>query len=442
MAWPATDFTSRPFDKVASDLSALWLALNEREAALGQTETRCTIPLKTWTDGTAYKIGDAVTGTDSNIYLAKTNHTASSTNKPITGASYATNWAKEDGATWAISTSYAVEDRVIGTDSNVYRCITTHTSTNNNKPITGADYSDNWILGTGRKARPLTVDLSGLVLGNNGDTDDLISIIVEVQDAAKSLVEDNASEKFTTTSGGSTEWTHNSLITDINITDNTGSIDFTTTFDWWDSHVWERLRQYLDELIYCVIRADKHSFSGTQRLGSQFGPGGDADTNFEAAWDSVKAASGTSESIFGISWEMLYEGFTKFTGRIQDDTNVVYDTEKYSGSLIGDGVLTWSEQARSTNQEIDYSVDSSTGNNYSGDIPDTGSGNSINTIITKTDLDITIVANLELDLSFDSSEPANAPFWRQTSAAEGDGTVVPTEVKFWLDISGELTDQA
>ena len=50
-----------------------------------------------------------VTGTDSNDYLCIKDHTAAaSTNKPITGSSYTTNWASttETGSAWASGTAY------------------------------------------------------------------------------------------------------------------------------------------------------------------------------------------------------------------------------------------------------------------------------------------------------------------------------------------------
>ncbi len=50
-----------------------------------------------------------VTGSDSNIYLATTDHTSSTDNEPITGGDYADNWelvTKSPNATWAADTNY------------------------------------------------------------------------------------------------------------------------------------------------------------------------------------------------------------------------------------------------------------------------------------------------------------------------------------------------
>jgi hypothetical protein len=50
----------------------------------------------------------SVVGTDSNIYTAKTVHTAAATNRPITGASWATYWdlAGASGSTWVAGKEY------------------------------------------------------------------------------------------------------------------------------------------------------------------------------------------------------------------------------------------------------------------------------------------------------------------------------------------------
>lgn len=58
---------------------------------------------------------DVVTGTDSNIYVCIKNHTATTDDKPITGANYATKWELDSlaasGGTWASGTDY--EDKRI-----------------------------------------------------------------------------------------------------------------------------------------------------------------------------------------------------------------------------------------------------------------------------------------------------------------------------------------
>lgn len=45
---------------------------------------------------------------------------------------------------WAVSTLYNVGDLVIGSNGQKYRCNTRHTSTNNDRPITGGVYENFW----------------------------------------------------------------------------------------------------------------------------------------------------------------------------------------------------------------------------------------------------------------------------------------------------------
>jgi len=47
---------------------------------------------------------------------------------------------------WVLGTVYAVGEYVLGTDSKPYRCKTAHTATNDDKPITGDNYADDWEL--------------------------------------------------------------------------------------------------------------------------------------------------------------------------------------------------------------------------------------------------------------------------------------------------------
>jgi hypothetical protein len=70
-----------------------------------------TSPVKLWKLEPLTKTFSAaseVTGTDSNIYTCIKGHTSSSDNKPVTGANYSTYWAQRGstGGTWVTSTAY------------------------------------------------------------------------------------------------------------------------------------------------------------------------------------------------------------------------------------------------------------------------------------------------------------------------------------------------
>jgi len=87
---------------------------------------------------------DKVIGSDNSAYLCTTNHTATTDDKPITGANWATKW-KKVAVPWALSAAYVADtDKVIGTDGNVYICKVGHTSVAGTKPISGASWAARW----------------------------------------------------------------------------------------------------------------------------------------------------------------------------------------------------------------------------------------------------------------------------------------------------------
>jgi hypothetical protein len=56
------------------------------------------------------------------------------------------------GGTWADSTLYTVGILIVGTDGNVYRCTTEHTSAADTEPVDGVDYATVWTNHGGRQA--------------------------------------------------------------------------------------------------------------------------------------------------------------------------------------------------------------------------------------------------------------------------------------------------
>ena len=100
---------------------------------------------------------DRVIGTDGVGYICKKRHMATSTNKPITGANWQTYWELNDPTidrlTWTESTvpapiTYLPGHRVLGTDSNTYKCIKKHSPSLADKPVTGANWQIYWKLYT------------------------------------------------------------------------------------------------------------------------------------------------------------------------------------------------------------------------------------------------------------------------------------------------------
>jgi hypothetical protein len=88
-----------------------------------------------------------VYGSDRKRYRALSNHTSSASNKPITGADWATYWesATEGNETWESGRIYkAYASTVFGSDRRQYRCILDHTSSASNKPVSGASWATYW----------------------------------------------------------------------------------------------------------------------------------------------------------------------------------------------------------------------------------------------------------------------------------------------------------
>jgi hypothetical protein len=65
----------------------------------------------------------------------------------LLGTAFDAGWGDKFGVPgdWAISTAYALGRLVTGTDTAVYRCILAHTSTADDRPITGANWETYWI---------------------------------------------------------------------------------------------------------------------------------------------------------------------------------------------------------------------------------------------------------------------------------------------------------
>ncbi|MDD5505389.1 MAG: DUF2341 domain-containing protein, partial [Candidatus Omnitrophica bacterium] len=90
---------------------------------------------------------DVVLGTDGFDYICIADHTSGSSTQPVTGASWQSYWRRlnpYDTSVWAAGKIYQEGDIVIGTDSQDYRCIRYHLSTNDDKPITGANFAIYW----------------------------------------------------------------------------------------------------------------------------------------------------------------------------------------------------------------------------------------------------------------------------------------------------------
>lgn len=104
-----------------------------------------------WANGVQYIVNEVVVHPDTgDTYTCIQSHvSATATNKPASGSSWASYWViKYDSApVWVTSTSYVVGDKVSTFDSSLwteYTCIANHTSGSSSKPVTGADWWMYW----------------------------------------------------------------------------------------------------------------------------------------------------------------------------------------------------------------------------------------------------------------------------------------------------------
>ena len=84
-----------------------------------------------WATSVSYAVGDRVIGTDGKLYTCYSAHTSGSTTAPITGANYLTRWnpgtSSANVSAWATATSYVVGNYV-KYQNVIYQCIANHTS--------------------------------------------------------------------------------------------------------------------------------------------------------------------------------------------------------------------------------------------------------------------------------------------------------------------------
>jgi len=281
-------------------------------------------------------------------------------------------------------------------------------------------------------ARPTAAELSGFVLGDNGDTDKFRDTIIEVQVAAKALVDLSARQQFVTADQSNTLWTHANLISDIGITDKTSSEDFSTTFDWNDSNVWERLRQYLDALIYViagpVLNNGTTKVRGISNVGS-----------LQDNWDLVKADSVSTVTNTPAQPKITWE--TSVTGAvIRDNAVLKYATDNYSGTETATNfAASWVRYDLAIN--VTFKVES--------EQKTLTTGGTTSFEFTSQTASIGSVSNF--DVAFVTAEPATHPFvgvpgfhsislFRSTYTTPAGWT--NSGLKVWIDLTSVLTDQA
>lgn len=125
-----------------------------------------------WEAQKEYNVGDYVMGTNNLVYQALNTHIATYDNRPVSGEDWGDHWELSpykiirteeltdtkfiysyeeniednigDVEEWASGVGKSPGDKVYGTDGLVYHCHTGHTTSPDNRPITGEDWEDVW----------------------------------------------------------------------------------------------------------------------------------------------------------------------------------------------------------------------------------------------------------------------------------------------------------
>ncbi len=221
--------------------------------------------------------------------------------------------------------------------------------------------------------------------------------------------------------------THDYIIETIGITDKTGSKDFSTTFNWSDGSIWERLRQYLNFLLtvfvsngYDAADAD-NSITTTQNSAQQ-------------AWDAAIALISNSDVTSTgplIAWE-VHNNNPLWRASISEASTTSYD---FSGLNVSGTI---------TKAEITVETSSNTG------LSDTHSWDGENIAIDNGDNDtekvVSVITSASLSASFNIDAfvvtPLSVPFtppsvdiWIMSSFLPSPGLL-----SIWVDLI--LADQS
>jgi len=543
MAWPQATFIKQSWGHLPSFLSAMCVAINEREAALDEAESKFTIADGTRktnpttadfaglvfarvrdTDtgtGTISSTAKAVTGVGTAFRVAGTG-TIDSTDFAVNGTSTVFLSELESGDTIAADGQDRIVDEItldstLTTTAAFSPALSTESfevpgEINPGEILTAEDQDR--IVDEVTSATELTTKaaflpaLSADAFEVPGDGDRIQGILLELQAAARRLSDGfgtaPADTKTLVESGSdTTKWLYRDIVgsngvggeistsgtvtnsgatvtgvgtaftTEVNIgdviasgsatpgneyreilsieSDTSLTIDaefdpimsadpmpivrgFGFTFNWWKATTWERLRQYIDALIYYRIGM-LGTKSGTQRR-VENDPGTEQD-----AWDNAKAATPTATEVTGAGWVMVYDLSGK-TCTISSAGTTIYSTTDYSGSFVsGSGLLSYFKTATG-----DRTIDIGWRITRSGGSALTGTEAATVTYPQTTTQDATVTVPIVSDFTtvttITTSEPSTEPFDVFQSSACGLSIGGTTGLVFTLDLSSELTDQA
>ena len=225
------------------------------------------IHIGVWEDDARYMIRPQGVESNEEIYLCLKGHRSSPDTEPGVGVDWEDYWALYV-RDWSSDTYYRVNGSTVkDIDKVSYVCNVSHRSGNKNLPRGGSPV---WTTAS----EDIYLDIkqtSGYGLG-----EDLGPMLTKIQDGVKYLVDE---EKFVHITTTLSIWTHADLIAHIDLG------DFVDDPNWADENAWERLRLYLDELMWKLVYP---SVSATTKEGKYLTT---STFDQEVDWDSLKVGS-------------------------------------------------------------------------------------------------------------------------------------------------------
>jgi len=140
-----------------------------------------------WDMGTLYlalSLPSVVIGSDDSLYTAKLNHTSAANTAPITGSIYKTYWGKIVTPTdWLEEADYKRGNLVLGSDDNYYQCILKNTASDTNKPVTGASYATYWQVVVDHAVSQSYISSAHIELSSNTEVFDIEDMILKEENS-------------------------------------------------------------------------------------------------------------------------------------------------------------------------------------------------------------------------------------------------------------------
>ena len=206
-------------------------------------------------------------------------------------------------------------------------------------------------------------------------------------------------------------------------------------FYWYDADVWERLRAYIDKIIYARINGPDYTLGGTSN--NKYGAG-DLVIGGQDSWDAAIAASPTTVASPSAYWESVNNiPDDEIQVTFRDPGKVTFDTTAYSGAFVsGTCILPYTYGGDGNNQGSAFFVRISS----PGDTNINATISSGNHTIPIGGISSTNSISLSSDKVFTALVLTSVPSTQRVGGGRLGITIgSPT---FNIDMSTALTDQA